>query len=115
MQADQSKKRAPKRPRRGVRFEAGEQDALAHSLRDEIELLRELMRQAGEKLTEDDAPDRSLQELLKILDSLSLSGSRLAALVKAQKQLEGDQPAASGLAKALSEVLKERSENSLEG
>jgi hypothetical protein len=80
------------RPRRPERAE----EAPPEDLRDEIELLRVIIRRVS--LLADEG--RTLEELLRVLNTTSIACTRLAGLIKAQHSLEED----SGT--ALSEALK---------
>ncbi len=87
--------RKPNRPR--YPEQAGE--ALPEDLRDEIELLREIIRRVALLVDE----GRTLEELLGILRTTSIACTRLSTLIKDQHSLEQDGSAA--LSQALKAVL----------
>ncbi len=72
-------------------------------LQGEIDLLRRVMRQVA---AHSDG-ERTLAELLDILDALGKSSTRLATLLKTARQLGNDGEVASALSQALDAVLAE--------
>jgi len=77
------------------------EEAAPGGLRDEIELLREIIRRVGQMLDE----GRTLEELLRVLNTTSIACTRLSTLIKAQQSLEEDGSAA--LSRALKAVLSD--------
>lgn len=73
------------------------------SLQEEIDMLRALMRMV-EKLADE---GKSLGEMLKMLDILGKSSTRLASLLRAQKVLCEEREFGSVFNQALSEVIEE--------
>lgn len=78
-------------------------DEVSAGLRDEIRMLRALIRQAMDMADE----GRPLGEMLDILDTLSKSSTRLGTLLKTEKTLVGSEDANAALLQALSEVRRE--------
>lgn len=78
-------------------------------LRAEIELVRGLIREIGARLadeTDDCAGPRSLNDLLRVLDGLGRAVSRLAGLLKAQRELDGAQSVGDAITRALGDVIQ---------
>ncbi len=71
-------------------------------LEDESELVRVLIRQARGLVDE----GLSLEELLKSLDGISRACTRLAGLLKAQRQMEDAPDLGTALAQVFDEVIK---------
>jgi len=72
-------------------------------LQDEILSLRAMMRQVLAQADE----GRSLAELLRMLEVLGKTSTRLAALIKAERSLAADQDLATALSQALSQATRE--------
>jgi len=89
--------RKSSQPRRPEQAE----EAAPEGLRDEIELLREIIRRIGQLLDE----GRTLEELLRALNTTSIACTRVLTLIKAQHSLEEDGSAA--LSRALKAVLSD--------
>lgn len=83
----------------------------ASSLQEEIDMLRSWMRMI-EKLANEGKP---LGEMLKMLDMLGKSSTRLAGLLRAEKELCGEKEFGSVFNQALSEVIRELGMNEAEG
>ena len=86
-------------------------DAIQHShspqnsgvLRNEIQMIRGIMQRVMPLVNE----GCSLQEMLKLLDSLSMASTRLATLLKTDVQLSQKDDLADALNEALAEMLDE--------
>lgn len=72
-------------------------------LHDEIIILRSILRMVNSMI--DDG--HQLPELLRVLDSVGAAATRLATLLKTQRELENRQDLAEALNEALAEVLRE--------
>lgn len=70
-------------------------------LRDEITMLRQIIRQVTALADE----ERPLSEMLRILDKLSASCSRLATLLKTERALADDDQAIQAFKHALAEMI----------
>jgi hypothetical protein len=81
----------------------GEDVQPVESLQGEIDMLRTLLREVEAMAGE----GKTLGELLKMLDILGKSSTRLAGLLRAQRELGGDKEFGSVFNHALSEVIKE--------
>ena len=71
----------------------------------EIELLREVIQFVRDQLLDELAPERSLQEQLRILDTLTRSMQRLARLLLAQRQLGQTAADPDPFANAVTDIL----------
>ncbi|MCD6476336.1 MAG: hypothetical protein J7K85_08785 [Anaerolineaceae bacterium] len=86
-------------------------DAIQHNhspqssgvLRNEIQMIRGIMQRVMPLINE----GCSLQEMLKLLDSLSMASTRLATLLKTDLQLSQKDDLADALNEALAEMLDE--------
>jgi len=75
----------------------------AESLQGEIAMLREVMRRANRRLEEIDG----LDDLLRLMENLGKAATRLAGLLKAERQLGGHEDLTQSLHHALAEVIRE--------
>lgn len=75
----------------------------AESLQGEIAMLREVMRRANDRLEE----ISGLDDLLRLMENLSKAATRLAGLLKAERQLGGQEDLSQSLHHALAEVIRE--------
>lgn len=95
----EKKRRAPRRAASGPCEPAGQ------SLSGEIAMLRALLCRVRELAEE----EHGLEEMLRILEVASLSSSRLANLLKAQRQLDAGQNPADQLTEAMAAKIEELS------
>jgi hypothetical protein len=70
-------------------------------LSDEISMLREIIRRVN-AMADDGS---SLEQMLKVLEGMSMSSARLATLLKVQAQIESSQGAESELSAALRQAI----------
>jgi hypothetical protein len=98
-----NRKFQPEKKDRSTPRRAGTPVQEASELREEIAMLRGVMRRV-EALTADDC---SLAELLRILSTLGQASTRLATLLKAEKMLDASQDVSQVLNQAIEEVLQE--------
>ena len=97
-------------------LEAAElETALAVGLENEVALMRVVMRRLFEQACEGEEP--GLDEWSKLLGALGLASSRLATLLRTQKDLAGekDAQASATISQALSEVVEEMKLKSILG
>lgn len=97
-------------------LEAAElETAMAVGLENEVALMRVVMRRLFEQACESEEP--GLDEWSKLLGALGLASSRLAALLRTQKDLAGekDAQASATISQALSEVVEEMKLKSILG
>ena len=76
----------------------------AEDLRDEIEMLREIIRRIGQLVDE----GRTLEELLRVLNTTSMACTRILKLIKDQQSTAPDGNAA--FSRALKAVLRDMRE-----
>lgn len=76
---------------------------LPDGLRDEIRMLRNLMRRI--KALADEG--RPLPELLRILETLGKSSTRLATLLKTERLLAGDEDFGQALNEAVKDIIRD--------
>ncbi len=81
-----------------------EQPSLQGELAAEIRMVREVIRRVVE-LSEEDEP--SFDQYLKLLEGLSLASTRVASLLKMDRQLTGKSDFTDTLNEALAELYKE--------
>ncbi len=81
------------------------QPSAGENLREEILILRELMRKVLEHLND----DPSMNELLRVLEGVGRTGTRLATLVKLQEQLDEHQAAGSSMVDDMQELIRRMS------
>ena len=74
----------------------------------EIRMVREVIRRVKE-ISEDEEP--SLKDYLKLLEGLSLASTRVASLLKTDRQLTGSSDFTDTLNEALEELYKELNES----
>ena len=88
-------------------LESEELDRLSNGLADEITLLRVLIRRVFEAANDE---EDTLDTWVKSLHALSMAASRIAALVRTQKSLNGDTDTqmAEALSAALQQISRER-------
>ncbi|MCD4753756.1 MAG: hypothetical protein K8R40_11850 [Anaerolineaceae bacterium] len=77
-------------------------------LRNEIQMIRGIMHRVMPLVDE----GCSLQEMLKLLDSLSMASTRLATLLKTDLQLSQKDDLADALNEVLAEMLEEMNQES---
>lgn len=94
------------RPPRRVERSGANQASLPADLEAEIEMLRGLMRQVDAAAR----GDKPLSELLHVLDMIGKSGTRLATLLKAQRDLAESPDIATAINDALAEVIRDLGE-----
>jgi hypothetical protein len=80
-----------------------EQGPLENGLEDEIRMIRLIIRRVLNLADE----GRSLDEVLKVLDTVGRASTRLAGLLKAADALDKKQGLAAALSQAISEVTEE--------
>jgi len=77
------------------------------NLHEEINTLREIIRQVSRRIDE----ATSLQETLHLLEAISRSGSRLANMLKTQHVLDGGETQTTSLSEPLKEILADMTKN----
>jgi hypothetical protein len=80
--------------------------AVAVDLLEEIACLRSIMRRAAELADKESLSDEDLA-LLQVVDSFGRASTRLANLLKTQRELGAGDDAAAALNQALAEAIKE--------
>jgi hypothetical protein len=94
------------RPSAGEGPSATATAASAADLLEEIACLRSIMRRAAELADKESLSDEDLA-LLQVVDSFGRASTRLANLLKTQRELGAGDDAAAALNQALAEAIKE--------
>lgn len=101
----EKKRRAPRRA--AASPQGAGPDSTANHLREEIAMLRELIRGLHDVAAE----GHDLEETLRILEVASISASRLAGLLKTQRQLDDSQDSGAVMSEAMAAKIQELTRN----